>query len=82
MYLHISVSDLNVCVYLVQQVLNVKLILMNVIATHVVLVIVIIELVVMLVCAMKVLKAYIVKLILMNAKDLSMLNICIILNPL
>lgn len=65
------ISDSNVYAYLVQQVSNVRLILMNAIAIHVAGAVVKIELVVMLVYVMKVLKAYIVKLKLMNVKDLS-----------
>lgn len=79
---NIFISDLNVYVYPVQQVSNVKLILMNVIATHAIGVVVKIESVVILVYVMKVLKAYIVKWKLMNVKDSSMINILYVTNKL
>jgi len=69
----INISDLNVYVYLVQQALSVKLILMNVKATHAIGVFVKIESVVIHAHVKMVMKAYIVKLKLMNVKDSSMI---------
>lgn len=55
------ISDLNVYVYLVQQVSNVKLILMNVIATHAITVLVKIKSMVLFVHVKMVMKADFVK---------------------